>query len=67
MIINNLFEIRQYVWRRLNGEQKGQVTGLIVRDGFFWYLVTWSDGREDTLQEFELSDEPYYEGVPRED
>ena len=53
------YDIETLVFRITDRDAMGQVTGYIVRKGYVLYLVTWSDGREETMQDFEITDIQY--------
>ena len=52
------FHIEQIVYHRLDPEEPGFVTGILIRPGSrLLYYVTWQDLEEASHYEFELTDE----------
>lgn len=57
------FQLGQKVYKRLDSEQAGFVTGIMFRPGSVSYLVTFSNSEEVTLYDFELNDTKSYESA----
>lgn len=56
--ITSRFNPEQIVYLKVDPEQCGMVTGILVRPGHsLSYLVTWADHEEASHQECELTDE----------
>jgi hypothetical protein len=62
LIASAAMPIGQPVYARV-GEDKGIVTGYIVRADHLTYLITWTDHAETSHYAFEVSTSPYGGGA----
>ena len=55
------FNFGEVVYRKVNPEATGVVTGIVFRPTGTAYLVTWGDGEETPCYDFELTTERSFE------
>lgn len=54
------FKLGDIVYRKVDPEDKGMITGIIFRPTGVLYGVSWKDGEETTCYDIELTTHPEF-------